>query len=73
MNRLPLENNQCAYCKKKGHWENECPNQKKKDPQVLQLEKWWGPGVYYLSPRNLGQLLRLGKAIDFVVDTRVII
>ena len=24
----PLSKDQCAYCKEKGHWKNECPNQK---------------------------------------------
>ena len=31
-NRTPLEKDQCAYCKEKGHWAKECP---KKPP--------WGP------------------------------
>ena len=26
--RAPLAKDQCAYCKEKGHWKNECPNQK---------------------------------------------
>ena len=24
--RSPLEHDQCAYCKEKGHWKNKCPN-----------------------------------------------
>ena len=26
--RAPLAKDQCAYCKEKGHWKNECPNRK---------------------------------------------
>ena len=26
----PLEHDQCAYCKEKGHWKNECPNHPEK-------------------------------------------
>ena len=28
--RSPLEHDQCAYCKEKGHWKNECPNRPEK-------------------------------------------
>ncbi|ERE77639.1 neutral cholesterol ester hydrolase 1-like protein [Cricetulus griseus] len=33
-NRKPLRRDQCAYCKKLGHWKHECPKQKW-DPPVL--------------------------------------
>lgn len=40
-NRTPLEKDQCAYCKKKGHWARECPRNKKNGPskKVLALEE----------------------------------
>lgn len=34
--RPPLEKNQCAYCKEKGHWAQECP--KKKETKVMSLK-----------------------------------
>ena len=34
--RPRLEKDQCAYCKKKGHWANECP-EKKQGSRVLSL------------------------------------
>jgi hypothetical protein len=36
--RAPLEKDQCAYCKEKGHWKNECPKRKGGNQKVLQLE-----------------------------------
>ena len=37
--RVGLEKDQCAYCKKKGHWKNECPEKgqapQKKAPLIL--------------------------------------
>ena len=35
----PLDKDQCAYCKEKGHWARECP--KKKKPRHNQ--KLWQP------------------------------
>lgn len=37
-NRPPLDRDQCAYCKEKGHWKSECPQKPKKDP-VLALHE----------------------------------
>ncbi|KAK1346720.1 hypothetical protein QTO34_000580 [Cnephaeus nilssonii] len=31
-NRTPLDKDQCAYCKEKGHWARECPKKKKNGP-----------------------------------------
>jgi hypothetical protein len=36
--RTPLEKDQCAYCKEKGHWKNEYPKRKGGNQKVLQLE-----------------------------------
>jgi hypothetical protein len=36
--RAPLEKDQCAYCKEKGHWKNECPKRKGGNQKFLQLE-----------------------------------
>nr|AGP25479.1 gag protein [Mus caroli] len=35
--RLPLEKDQCAYCKEKGHWARDCPKKKPRGPKVLTL------------------------------------
>ena len=35
--RPPLEKDQCAYCKDKGHWARECPK-KKQGMKVLSLK-----------------------------------
>jgi hypothetical protein len=35
--KAPLEKDQCAYCKQKGHWKNECPKRKRGNQKVLQL------------------------------------
>ena len=35
--RPPLEKDQCAYCKEKGHWARECPK-KKQEAKVLSLD-----------------------------------
>ena len=40
--RATLEKDQCAYCKEKGHWENECPNKergKNKKKPILAIER----------------------------------
>lgn len=38
--RPPLDKDQCAYCKEKGHWMKECPKRKeKRSPRVLSLEE----------------------------------
>ena len=31
--RPKLDKDQCAYCKKKGHWARECPNKKPREPR----------------------------------------
>lgn len=36
--RMPLEKDQCAYCKEKGHWARECPRKKGARSKVLALE-----------------------------------
>ncbi|XP_062961832.1 uncharacterized protein LOC134384148 [Cynocephalus volans] len=38
--RPPLDRDQCAYCKEKGHWARECPRKKKNDKKarVLSLD-----------------------------------
>lgn len=33
----PLGKNQCAYCKRQGHWIKECPERRSKDPRILTL------------------------------------
>lgn len=40
-NRTPLDKDQCAYCKEKGHWARECPKKKKNgsSKKVLALEE----------------------------------
>lgn len=37
--RLQLENDQCAYCKEKGHWARNCPKKKQRGPKVLAFEE----------------------------------
>lgn len=39
-NHIPLEKDQCAYCKEKGHWAHKCPKKKETPPpkKVLTLE-----------------------------------
>lgn len=37
--RYHLEKDQCACCKKKGHWARECPERKGRIPKVLALEE----------------------------------
>nr|QJT93252.1 gag protein [Syconycteris australis gammaretrovirus] len=37
--RSPLDRDQCAYCKEKGHWARECPKKKNgRETRVLSLE-----------------------------------
>ena len=36
-NRTPLDKDQCAYCKEKGHWAKDCPKRKNKELKVLTL------------------------------------
>lgn len=36
--RPPLDRDQCAYCKEKGHWKNECPNKGREKP-ILALNE----------------------------------
>lgn len=38
--RPPLDKDQCAYCKEKGHWARDCPKKKTdtRPPKVLTLE-----------------------------------
>ena len=38
--QLPLDKDQCAYCKEKGHWTRDCPKKKTdiRSPKVLTLE-----------------------------------
>ena len=38
-NRTPLDKDQCAYCKEKGHWARNCPKKGNKGPKVLALEE----------------------------------
>jgi hypothetical protein len=33
-----LRKDQCAYCKEKGQWKNECPKRTGESQKVLQLE-----------------------------------
>ena len=34
-----LQKDQCAYCKERGHWKNECPKREAREqPKVLQME-----------------------------------
>jgi hypothetical protein len=33
-----LEKDQCAYCKEKGHWAQECPKKKGRAPKALTLK-----------------------------------
>jgi hypothetical protein len=33
-----LEEDQCAYCKEKGHWARKCPKKKGRAPKVLTLK-----------------------------------
>ena len=37
--RTPLDKDQCAYCKEKGHWARDCPKKGNKGLKVLALEK----------------------------------
>jgi hypothetical protein len=37
--RPPLEKDQCAYCKEKGHWARDCPKKKQRGHKVLALEE----------------------------------
>ena len=37
--RHPLDKDQCAYCKEKGHWARECPKKKGRASKVLALEE----------------------------------
>jgi hypothetical protein len=38
--QLPLDKDQCAYCKEKGHWAKDCPKKETdtRSPKVLTLE-----------------------------------
>nr|AAL87855.1 group specific antigen [Porcine endogenous retrovirus] len=38
-NRTPLDKDQCAYCKEKGHWARDCPKKGTKGLKVLALEE----------------------------------
>ncbi|SFW07439.1 Gag P30 core shell protein [Chlamydia abortus] len=35
--KIPLEKDQCAYCKEKGHWARDCPKKRERS-KVLTLE-----------------------------------
>lgn len=49
--RQPLDKDQCAYCKEKGHWTRDCPKKKPRTPKVLTLEdNDWGDGAQTPSP-----------------------
>lgn len=39
--RTPLDKDQCAYCKEKGHWKRECPKKKREGParRIMALEE----------------------------------
>ena len=52
--RAPLAKDQCAYCKEKGHWKNECPN-------------WKGPSKpsrYWEEPRGKNLVSLAGIELD---------
>lgn len=68
----PFQRDQCANCKKKTHWKNECPKRNpREDSKVLELEElddlgYWG-STLHREPRVT--LKVEGKPIDFLVDT----
>jgi hypothetical protein len=35
--KIPLDKDQCVYCKEKGHWARDCSKKKNKGPRVLAL------------------------------------
>ena len=45
--RWSLRHDQCAYCKEKGHWINECPNHPEKRTKVAPL-----PSHYQSDPSS---------------------
>ena len=68
----PLDKDQCAYCKEKGHWARDCPKKETdtRPPKVLTLEDedQWSRGSDPL-PEPRVTLTVEGTPTDFLVDT----